>query len=371
MKIPSFKVDFTEDDIDFITNNFKDILRGKTFLSQYKHCEEFEKKFAEYIGTKYAASVTNGTCALEIILRILDFKGKEVIVPTNTSAATAFAVIHAGGIPVFADCGDDLTLDPEDVRKRITDKTKAIMTVHIGGLISPSTQELMEICKDNDLYFVEDAAQAHGSTLDNRKAGTFGIANGFSFFSTKVMTTGEGGMITTNNEDIYNKTLILRNQAKIWKGIYQNYHEEIGNNWRMLEVVALLGLRQLRRLEDFIKRRNEIAKIYNEEFSNFDKLSILNISHNVRTNYYKYVLFLNGFDREKLHKELKEKYNIAMGGYVFEIPLHMIPAFKNFVRARLPKSEKLCATHICPPIFFRMTDEEALYVAKSIKECLK
>jgi dTDP-4-amino-4,6-dideoxygalactose transaminase len=370
MNIPSFKIDFTEEDIEFITNNFKEILRGKTFFSQYKFCEEFEKKFGSYIGTNYAASVNNGTCALEVILRALNIAGKEVIVPTNTFAATAFAVIHAGGIPVFADCQDDLIIDPEDVRKRITPKTKAIMTVHVGGLISPSTYDLIDICNEKGLYLVEDAAHAHGSSLDGVKAGNLGIAGGFSFFSTKVMTTGEGGMITTNDENIYKKAVIIRDQAKMKKGIYQNYQEEIGNNWRMLEVTALLGLRQLERLESFIKRRNEIAKIFNDEFANVDKLSILEVPNNVRSNFYKYVLFFDG-DREKLQKDLKEKFGISLGGYVYEIPLHLLPAFKSFAKENLPKAEKLCATHICPPLYYKMTDEEALYVTDSIKRCLK
>jgi dTDP-4-amino-4,6-dideoxygalactose transaminase len=371
MKVPSFKIDFTEEDIEFAANNLKEILRGNSFFSQYKFCEELERKFAEYNKSKYAATVANGTCALEIILRGIDVRGKEVIVPTNTFAATAFAVIHAGGIPVFADCREDLTVDPDDVRNKITTKTKAVMTVHIGGLVSPATYELMDICKDRNIALVEDAAHAHGSTLDRKKAGTFGIAGGFSFFSTKVMTTGEGGIITTDDENIYKKAVIIRDQAKIKKGPYQNYQEEIGNNWRMLEISAILGIRQLARLEQFIRRRNEIAKIYNEEFAKVDKLKILEVPSNVRSNFYKYVMFLGGANREELAKTLKDKYNISMGGYVYEIPLHLLPAFKEYARKSMPVSEKLCANHICPPIYSNMTDEEAMYVAKSIRECLK
>lgn len=372
MNIPSYKIDFTEEDIRFIIKNLRDILHGKIFFSQYKFCEEFEKKFAQYIGTKYAVSVTNGTCALEIILRTLKIEGKEVIVPTNTFAATAFAVIHAGGVPVFADCQDDLTIDPKDVMRRITKRTKAIITVHIGGFVSPSTKELVNFCRENGLYLVEDAAHAHGSMLGGRKAGSFGIASGFSFFSTKVMTTGEGGMIATDDENIYKKAVVLRDQAKIKKGIYQNYQEEIGNNWRMLEVTALLGLRQLKRLEHFIQRRTHIAEIYNRELVGVKGVSVLKIPPNLRTNYYKYTLFLDKINRETLQGALKEKYHISLGGYVYEIPLHKLPAFKRYSQnIKMSNAERLCATHICLPIYSKMTTREAFYTINSFKKCLK
>jgi len=372
MKIPATKPYFGQEDVAYILEKFKNILEGKSFLTQYKYCEEFERRFAGYTGSKFAVTTNSGTAALEIIFRALGCKGFDVIVPTNTFAATAFAVINAGGRPIFADCTDDLTVDPEDVKKKISDKTKAIVTVHIGGIVSPRTKELVELSEENDIYLVEDAAHAHGSMLDNKKAGTFGIAGAFSFFSTKVMTTGEGGMIVTDDEELYRKSMILRDQAKTKKGNYQNYHEELGYNWRMTEVQALMGLTQLNNLEGFIKRRNEIARIYDEELGDCPNLSILETPTNVRRNYYKYIAFLENYNRDKLYEELKTK-GVSMGGYVYEIPLHLQPAFKEFSEGRgsLSVSEDLCSRHICPPIYYTMTDEEAIYVAESIRECLR
>lgn len=371
MKIPSTLPYFSQESTEYILKNFRDILEGKSFLTLYKHCEEFEKKFANYVGTKYALTTNSGTSALEAIFQTLDVKGYDVIIPANTFGATAFAAIKAGARPVFADIGNDLTINPEDVVKRITDKTKVIVTVHIGGMVSPNTYDLLELCKKKGIYLVEDVAHAHGSILDRKKAGTFGIASAFSFFSTKVMTTGEGGMVVTNNEKIANKVKIIRDQAKIKKGNYQNYHEELGYNWRMTEVQALMGIAQLDMLEEFIKRRNEIAKIYDSELKDIDKLSILKTPSNVRHNYYKYVMFLNNYDREKLSQELKQKYNISMGGYVYEIPLHQQPVFREYINGNLPVAEDLCSIHICPPIYYTMTNEEVLYVTDSIKEVLK
>ncbi|MBI2829945.1 MAG: DegT/DnrJ/EryC1/StrS aminotransferase family protein, partial [Chloroflexi bacterium] len=256
------------------------------------------------------------------------------------------------------------------VEKKLTPRTKAVVTVHIGGLVSPHTLELADICKRKGIYLIEDAAHAQGSAYGDQKAGTFGIGGAFSFFSTKVMTTGEGGMVITSDESIYKKALVLRDQAKIVKGSYQNYHEELGYNWRMTEVTALMGITQLDLLDKFIERRNQIAKIYDEELANVKNLRILRRPSAARHNYYKYIGFLENYDREKLQKEVKEKFGVSMGGYVYEIPLHKQPAFKEFVDGSLPRAEDLCQRHVCPPIFYTMTDEEAHYAGNSIARCL-
>jgi len=370
MKVTATKPYFSPEGIDFICRNFKDILEGKGFLSSGKHCETFEKNFAAYIGSKFAATTNSGTSAIEIICRALGVQGGEVIVPTNTFAATAFAVISAGNTPVFADCGDDLNIDPGSVLKCITPKTKAVVTVHIGGLVSPSTTELVDICQKKGIYLIEDACHAHGSTLDGKKAGTFGIAGAFSFFSTKVMTTGEGGMIVTNDDALYKASLVLRDQAKIVKDGYQNYHEFLGYNWRMAEVQALMGITQLEMLDKFIARRNEIARIYDQELAHVADLSILKKPANVGHNYYKYIGFLKNSDRNKLQRRMKDEYTVNMGGYVYEIPLHQQPVFKKYINHPLPRSEDLCRRHICPPIYYGITDEEVRYVADSIRRCL-
>jgi dTDP-4-amino-4,6-dideoxygalactose transaminase len=368
MKIAAQKHHFSPSSIEFILTHFREILEGKSFLSMYKHGETFEKSFATYTGTKFAASCNSGTSALEIILRAVDIKGYDVIVPTMTFAATAYTVVNAGGQPIFADCTPDMTVDPEDVKKRLTPKTKAIMTVHIGGLVSPHTEALLDLCKEKGLLLIEDAAHAHGSTLNGKKAGSFGIAGGFSFFSTKVMTTGEGGMITTHDSDIYNKSLLLRNHAKINNA---NYHREFGYNWRMAEVEALMGIAQLNELESFIQRRNEIAKIYDEKFPEVPQINTLKIPARCRSNFYKYIAFLPPrIDRDLFHKKMKVEYNVAMGGSVYEVPCHLQPVFKEFVTDNLPVSEDLAKRHICPPSYYSLTDEEAKYVVDSIRRCL-
>lgn len=368
MKVAGTKYYFSPESIDFILKKYREILETGTFLTMGKFCKEFEEKFANYVGSRYAVSVNSGTAALEIILRSLGVKGSDVIVTTNTFAATVFAILHAGGRPIFADCTRDLTLDPSDAERRITNDTKAIVTVHVGGLVSPHTLELKEICEKRGLALVEDAAHAHGSALNNKKAGKWGVAAGFSFFPTKVMTTGEGGMITTDDERLYEDALLLRDQTKV-KG--RNYHEKIGYNWRMTEFQALMGVVQLNDLDRFIEKRNDIARIYDGELHGLRSLSVLEIPSNVRHNFYKYIAFLNGNSPEDLQRELQEKYRISLGGYVYEIPCHLQPVFKEFNRGNLPLSEDLCKRHISLPIYFNMTSDEVMYVADSLRRCLK
>jgi perosamine synthetase len=291
-----------------------------------------------------------------------------VIVPTNTFAATAFAVIHAGGTPVFADCGADLTADPEDVGRRITSKTKAVVAVHIGGLVSPGAAEMRELCERRGIPLVEDAAHAHGSGIDNHQAGALGVAAAFSFFSTKVMTTGEGGMIVTADRALADRARLLRDQAKVDGG---NYHRVLGYNWRMTELQAVLGLAQLRRLRQFIDRRATIARLYDRGWAGAEGIRPLKISSRCRPNYYKYIVFLEKKAPWEVGQRLKDRYGVRLGGNVYDVPCHQQPVFREFVRVPLPRAEELCRRHICPPIYPSLTDEEARYVVEAVREVVR
>ena len=370
MKVPATRIFFSEEDIEFITKRFKDILRGNSYLSMSKYGEEFEAKFSAYIGTQYGVACNSGTSALELICRAIGIEGKEVIIPSNTFIATANAVLNAGGTPVFADCNDTMCLDAEDAIGRITDKTAAIMQVHIGGLVSNSIIELKKVCEERDILLLEDAAQAHGSELNGTKAGAFGIAAGFSFFSTKVMTTGEGGMVTTNDRSLVEKMKSKREFGKVKKGIFTNCHTSIGYNWRMPEISALLGLRQLASIQKFIKRRNEIAQLYNDELENISEVKVIHPDKNSSHNYFKYIVVLLNHDRAEVHKAL-ETNDISPSGYVYELPLHKQPVFPKANSLSLQKTEFYCNQHICLPIFYGMTDDQAIYVTATLKKILK
>ncbi len=371
MQIPAAKIYFPEEDRRKILNCVDEILKsGQLTLGKYGR--EFEEKFAEYTSTKYAVAVNSGTSALEIILRALDIEGSSVVVPTNTFFATPASVIHAGGKVIFADMTDNLCLDSESLRQNIQEDTKAVIVVHIGGIIPPQIKEIQEICQEKGLFLIEDAAHAQGSTLNGRKAGSFGIAAAFSFYPTKVMTSGEGGMITTNDENIYKRALVFRDQGKA--GFFGNVHTEMGYNWRMSEVHAAIGLSQFARLEEFIADRRRIARIYNEQLAKFDGVTSVRIPPEVKSNYYKYVALLrDGIDRASIKKELREKHGVSLSGEVYELPCHLQPIFQklyNFNGGEFPISEDLCKRQVCLPVFARMTEEEARYVVDSLRKVI-
>ena len=283
MQVPAAKIYFPERDKKEILAGLREVITSGQ-LTLGKYAKEFEAEFARYVGTKYAVAVNSGTSALEIILRTLDVAGHSVVVPTNTFFATPAAVLHAGGKVIFADITENLCLDPESVERKIKKDTKGVILVHIGGVITPQIKIIQEICQHHGLFLMEDAAHAHGSSLNGKMAGSFGRASAFSFYPTKVITSGEGGMITTNDEGLYQRALVFRDQGKA--GFYGNIHTELGYNWRMSEVHAVIGLAQFYRLEEFLKNRRRIAKIYDKGLEGMKRLKVVAIPPAVRSNYY-------------------------------------------------------------------------------------
>ncbi len=242
---------------------------------------------------------------MKSLLRHFKVKGKEVIVPTNTFISTPNSVIFAGGKPVFADmCADTLCIDPEDVKRKLSTKTAGLIVVHIAGLICPQINELKQFCEENNLFLMEDAAHAHGATLNGQKAGTFGDAGCFSFYPTKVMTSCEGGMIITNDAT-------LDQDARCLRTVGQNQQKQavmLGHNWRLNEVAAIIGKNQLENLEKFLNKRNELARYYENALIHIDGLTLFEAPKNGRHSYYKYpVKLADGIDREKLSNRPKGK----------------------------------------------------------------
>ncbi|MBN2187341.1 MAG: DegT/DnrJ/EryC1/StrS family aminotransferase [Dehalococcoidia bacterium] len=372
MQVPAAKIHFPEEDKAYISDKVEEILStGQLTLGKYGR--EFEEEFARYVGTKYAVAVNSGTSALEIILRILGVQGRSVIVPTNTFFATPASVLHAGGKVIFADVTENLCLDPQSITRNIREDTKGVIIVHIGGAIPPQIKQIQEICQARNLFLMEDAAHVQGSTLDGKMAGSFGQAAAFSFYPTKVITSGEGGMIVTNDEEIYQRALVFRDQGKA--GFYGNVHTELGYNWRMSEIHAVIGLSQFRRLEEFVQHRRKIANIYNEGLEEITGITPLKLPPQVKSNYYKYTAILDrGLDRATIKKELRESYRVSFSGEVYELPCHLQPIFKDsgsYKDGDYPVAEDLCKRMVCLPISAVMTPEEAGYTLDSLKKVLK
>jgi len=370
--IPPAKPYFPQEDVQSILKDTQKILEsGMLTLGEYTR--RFEAEFAKLCNVKQAVAVNSGTSALEIVLRALGIKAAdEVLIPTNTFSATAAVVVMVRAKPVFTDVdAASLCLDAENVQKHLTRKTKAVMAVHIGGLVCPEIKSIREICEDHNLLLIEDAAHAQGSLLDNESAGSFGNAGCFSFYPTKVMTTGEGGVITTNQETLAQKAKILRDQGK--ESFSSNIIVEIGHNWRMNEISAAIGLSQLSRLTQFIKQRNEIAEYFDTKLSKISGVTSLQIPKNARSNYYKYVAFLApGISRDDLKQRLREK-GVRLSGEVYWPPLHMEPVYQRLLKTKegdFPVAEDVCRRMICLPLYSQMTMDEAEYVIQKTEEVL-
>jgi dTDP-4-amino-4,6-dideoxygalactose transaminase len=371
MNIPAARVYFSEDDRRLILERIDEVLRSG-MLTLGKYGRQFEEEFARHVGTQYAIAVNSGTSALEIPLRVWGIEGNSVIVPTNTFMATALAVWHAGGDVIFADVADNLCLDADSLEQSIRDDTKVVIVVHIGGVVPPQMERIVEICRRRNLLLLEDAAHAHGSSLYGRRAGTFGDAAAFSFYPTKVMTSAEGGMIVTNDQPLYEQSQVLRDQGKA--GFYGNVHTELGYNWRMSEVHAAIGLAHLSRLDDFIAERRHIAHIYDEGLRDVPHVTALELPEGVVSNYYKYVAVLDeGIDRAQIKKRLREEFTVSLSGEVYELPVHLQPVVERLQgpgQGRFPLAEDLCRRHICLPVYPTMTEAEAEYVLESLKRVL-
>ncbi|MHA1281051.1 MAG: DegT/DnrJ/EryC1/StrS family aminotransferase [Promethearchaeota archaeon] len=229
--------------------------------------ETFEREFAEYIGVKHAIGVNSGTAALHTAIASLDIgPGDEVIVSPFTFIATASSVLQNNAIPIFADIDEKTyNIDPESVKEMITERTKAIIPVHLAG-ISADMDPLMEIAEDYKLYIIEDACQSHGALYKGKKVGSIGHLGTFSFYPSKNMTTGEGGMITTNDDELARQCRLIRHHGEPSWYIYNR----LGWNYRMTEIQGAIGRAQLRKLDTFIKKRNENAKYLSAAVENID-----------------------------------------------------------------------------------------------------
>ena len=340
---------FPAEDIALIQEDVGRILStGRLILGPF--LQRFEAQFAGYVGTSRAVGLSSCTAALEATLRYLRVEGGEVVVPTNTFVATANAVIYAGARPVFADVDRDaLALDPADLERRLTPRTKAVIVVHIAGTISPHIRTIRRLCDSRQIPLIEDAAHAHGATFEGQQAGSFGFAGCFSMYPTKVLTTGCGGVVTTDDADLAEYCSIVRHHGAGSRGLTVPEHH--GNDWIMNEIAAAIGVRQLARLEEFLARRNELASIYHAAVAATANLVNLPLAPGARNSYYKYlVLAKRPVDAAHVLAEASTVHNVELAQVYFP-PCHLQPIFSaGAEQAPLPAAEDLLPRAIALPM---------------------
>jgi perosamine synthetase len=256
------------------------------------------------VNSEYATSVTNGTVAIHLALKALNIgEGDEVIVPTFTYVASVNSIVQAGAKPVFVDSIErTLQIDPDDVARKITARTKAIMAVHLYGFACDMTR-LLEICSDNKLFLIEDCAEALGTYFKNQHVGTFGDIGTFSFFGNKTITTGEGGMLVFKNAALWQKAAHLKNQG-VSKDI-EYWHDVLAYNYRMTNICSAIGLAQLEKADEFLAKKRKIAEYYQQELQGLP-LRFHEEEPNIKHSFWMCTIILNsGNDRDPLRKYLK------------------------------------------------------------------
>lgn len=323
-------------------------------LASGQKVEEFEKEFAKFVGTKYAIATNSGTSALHVALLSLGAKkGDEIIVPSFSFIATANSVLFCNAKPVFCDIDSKtFNIDPRKVESLITSRTRAIMPVHLYG--QPADMKpILEIAEKHGLHVIGDAAQAHGAEYDGRKVGSFGDVECFSFYPTKNMTTGEGGMITTNIEEIAERARSIRNHGRE-KTKWGYEHNRLGYNYRMTDIAAAIGLEQLKKLPKFNEKRRKNAEYYNKNLIGIDGIEIPYVLENVKHVYHQYTI--RCADRESIINRLREK-EIGYGIY-YPKPLHFYRHLKKFATNDLKNSEVLSEKVVSIPVHSALTVEE-------------
>ena len=369
-RVPAARVVFSPEDRRAILELIDESLRSGS-LTLGPHTKSFEEAFAHRHQVRHAIAMSSGTSALETILRILAVEGGEVVVPTNTFFATAAAVAHAGGIPRLADVSSaTLALSAETLEAALTAQTRAVILVHVGGVITPEVDAIRAICDRSGVTLIEDAAHAHGASFHGRPAGTFGEAAAFSFYPTKVMTSGEGGMITTADDFLREEAVVYRDQGKA--AFVGGDHVRMGYSWRMSELHAAVGLVHLARLDEAIATRRRVAAHYDEALSDAPGCRPLPVPQGSVSNYYKYVTLLDpGIDRSELKLALADQAGVSLSGEVYSAPLHRQPIFAGLATGSFPVADDVCARHICLPVHSDMTDGEVDYVVDSLTAALQ
>lgn len=334
--------------------------------SKGKFISEFENSFADYIGVRHAASVCNGTVALHVALLALGIgPGDEVIVPSFTYIASVNAIQYTGAKPIFVD--SDITswqIDPKRIEEKINSKTKAIMVVHLYGQPC-EMDEIVAIAKKNNLFIIEDCAEAFGSLYKEKHVGTIGDISTFSFFGNKTITTGEGGMVISNDEVLIDKVIHLKGQGLAKNREY--YHDIIGYNYRMTNICAAIGLAQLERADELIEKKIRIAEIYKSKLKNLPVV-FHNSVGDVRHSYWMVSILLNDSEeRTNLRDHLR---NNGIETRPTFHPVHLMPMY--YVKdLSLPVAESLGSRGINLPSYPDLTENDIEFICNKIEEFYK
>ena len=364
--IPVYEPSLDEEELE----NILEAVKSGWISSKGKFIPEFEESFAKYCSVKYGVACSNGTAALHLALTALGLKkGDEVIVPDLTFVSTANTVVFTGAKPIFADSNPEYwCIDPEKIKETISKHTKAIIPVHLYGHPCDMAA-IMTIAHDNDLFVVEDAAEAHGAEYNGKKVGSFGDVNCFSFYGNKTITTGEGGICVTNNEELAETIRVLRDHGMNPTKKY--WYDRIGFNYRMTNIQAAIGVAQLKKLNTFIQKKRKIAEWYAEEFEDLEHGGFVRRHPEMpwaKNIYWMYsILIEDNFPvaRNKVIEDLEKR---GIETRPFFCPIHALPMYNR--REKNLISEELARKGMNLPSSANLGKEEVTYIAETILRLL-
>lgn len=371
--IPYGRQTIEDDDIEAVVG----VLRSD-YLTTGPKVEEFEKKVADYVGAKYAVAISNGTAALHAACYAAGIKpGDEVITTPLTFAASANCVLYCGGTPVFADVdAKTYNISPEDIRKKITEKTKAIIAVHLAGQPC-DMDEIHKIAEEHHLLVIEDGAHALGASYKGKKIGSLSDMTTFSFHPVKPVTTGEGGMIVTDNEELYQKMLLFRSHGITRDEQLMTHNEgswfyqqlELGYNYRITDIQCALGCSQMDKLDRFLRRRKEIAERYDAAFAGKRNVITPYQQPDTESGWHLYIIQVKNCDRKRVFERLRKE---GIGVNVHYIPVYMHPYYQNhgYEDVHCRNAEEIYAHMISLPIYPGLTDKEQETVIEKVKNVI-
>jgi len=363
-RIPVADPDLSGNELKYVTN----CIKSGWISSNGPYVAEFGEKFARYCGVTYGIPVSNGTTALHLALLALGIgNGDEVLVPSLTFVATANAVLYTGAKPVFLEADKDTwCLDPTDIERKITSKTKAIIPVHLYG--HPADMDsITRIADKYGISVIEDAAEAHGALYHEKKVGSFGKIACFSFFGNKTITMGEGGIVLTNDNTLAQRVKYLRDGARD-RSVNRYYHTELGYNYALTNLQAAVGLAQLEKIDEFISKKRKIAQIYRNGFINYDKVVFSPEQKGIKSTYWMSSIVLgdkNKISRDSLIEKLK---NAGIETRPFFDPLHSLPYINS--KVKLPVVDYLAGHGLNLPSGVKLTEDDIKYIVKTVKEIL-
>lgn len=367
---PQFRpVEMAGDEIDEILERCRQVLHSGV-LSGGPLVAELERRFADHSGLPHAVALSSGTDALEALLRAVGVQGRTVVLPTNTFAATAFAVVRAGARPAMVDM-DPATLapSPSQVERALDEHPDAAccVLVHIGGFISDAVKEIADLCTSRGVALVEDAAHAHGSVLRGEAPGCWSAGAAYSFFATKVITSAEGGMVVTGDGAVASYVRSFRDQGRDLDNPIVNVM--VGTNARMSELHAAVGLAELERLPDIVAARRRVASHYDELLGNVAGLAVVRPPDGCEPNYYKYVLLLGSATERAEFRAYARSRGLPLPSGVYDVPLHRQPVFERVHDgAPFEAADRFCSSHVALPVGRAMGRRDAEQVAAVVRD---